>query len=147
VPYIQRSTFCRARSLALYAGFYPELPDPGSPIKEETLSLRLKYQTILTQLAPAGAVGVSLALGAAAPAVASEQPSGAQPSATAKEGVSERLAAVRDAVTALDMTKADAAKTDGRLAWGNFGWGGGWGWPNWNNWHNWPNWRNWWRNW
>jgi hypothetical protein len=116
-----------------------------SPMKEETLSLRLKYQTILTQLAPAGAVGVSLALGAAAPAAASAPTTGDQPTATTKEGVSERLAAVRDAVTELDMTKAAAAKTDGRLAWGN--WGYGWGFPNWNNWHNWPNWRNWWRNW
>ena len=109
------------------------------------MSLRLKYQTILTQLAPAGAVGVSLALGAAAPAAASEPPNGAQPSVTDKDKVSERLAAVRDAVTELDMTKAAAAKADGRLAWGN--WGYGWGFPNWNNWHNWPNWRNWWRNW
>jgi hypothetical protein len=112
-------------------------------MKEETLSLRLKYQTVLTQLAPAGAVGVSLALGAAAPAAASQAPADTQPSATEK--VSERLAAVRDAVTALDLTKAEAAKTDGRLAWGN--WGYGYGFPNWNNWHNWPNWRNFWRNW
>lgn len=109
------------------------------------MSLRLKYQTILTQLAPAGAVGVSLALGAAAPAAASTPTAGDQPPAAANEKVSERLAAIRDAVAELDMTKAAAAKTDGRLAWGN--WGFGWGFPNWNNWHNWPNWRNWWRNW
>ena len=109
------------------------------------MSLRLKYQTILTQLAPAGAVGMSLALGAATPVAASEPPTGAQPSVTAKENVAERLAAVRDAVADLDLTKADAAKADGRLAWGN--WGFGFGWPNWNNWHNWPNWRNFWRNW
>ena len=114
-------------------------------MKEETLSLRLKYQTILTQLAPAGAMGVSLALGAAVPAVASEPPTGAPPSVAEKEKVSERLAAVRDAVTALDQTKSDAAKADGRLAWGN--WGYGFGWPNWNNWHNWNNWGNWFRNW
>jgi hypothetical protein len=119
-------------------------------MKEETLSLRHKYQTILTQLAPAGAVGVSLALGAA-PAVASEHPAGDQPSVTEKEKVSERLAAVRDAVSALAEIKTDAAKADGRLAWGNwgYGWGGGggWGWPNWNNWHNWRNWGNWFHNW
>jgi hypothetical protein len=114
-------------------------------MKEETLSLRQNYQSILTRLAPAGAVGVSLALGAAAPAAASEPPTGAQPSATEKEKVSERLAAVRDAVTALDQSTADAAKADGRLAWGN--WGYGFGWPNWNNWHNWNNWGNWFRNW
>jgi hypothetical protein len=109
------------------------------------LSLRLKYQTILTQLAPAGAVGVSLALGAAAPAAASTPAADDQPTATTNEKVSERLSAIRDAVGELNMTTAAAAKTDGRLAWGN--WGFGWGFPNWNNWHNWPNWRNWWRNW
>jgi hypothetical protein len=118
-------------------------------MKEETLSLRVKYQTVLTQLAPAGAVGISLALGAAAPAAASQVPADAQPSAAEKESVSDRLAAVRDAVSELDQTKVDAAKLDGRLAWGNWGWGGGggWGWPNWNNWHNWRNWGNWFRNW
>jgi hypothetical protein len=114
-------------------------------MKEEALSLRQKYQTILTQLAPVGAVGVSLALGAATPAAASEPPAGAQPSVTEKQGVSERLAAVRDAVSAVDQLKAAAAKADGRLAWGN--WGLGFGWPNWNNWHNWNNWGNWFRNW
>jgi hypothetical protein len=114
-------------------------------MKEGILSLRQKYQTVLAQLAPAGAVGVSLALGAALPAVASEPPAGNPPSVTEKEKISERLAAVRDAVTAVAETKADAAKTDGRLAWGN--WGYGFGWPNWNNWHNWPNWGNWFRNW
>jgi hypothetical protein len=113
-----------------------------SPMKEVVLSLRQKYQTILTQLAPVGAVGVSLALGAAAPAAASEPPAGPQPSVTAKQGVSERLAAVRDAISTIDQMKADASKAEGRLAWGN--WGYGWGWPNW---HNWNNWRNWFRNW
>ena len=120
-------------------------------MKEEALSLRLKYQTILTQLAPAGAVGVSLALGAAAPAVASEPPASVPPSATEKEKLSERLAAIRDAVTEIDQAKTAAAKAEGKLAWGNwgYGWGGGGGWGGypWNNWHNWRNWGNWFRNW
>ena len=106
------------------------------------MSLRQKYQTILSQLAPVGAVGVSLVLGAAAPAAASEPPAGPQPSVMDKQGVSERLAAVRDAVSAVDQMKADATKAEGRLAWGN--WGFGWGWPNW---HNWSNWGNWFHNW
>jgi hypothetical protein len=114
-------------------------------MKEEILSLREKYQTVLTQLAPIGAVGVSLALGAAAPAAASEPPTGGQPPSAVEEGVSERLAAVRDAISAVDQLRVDAAKSDGRLAWGN--WGFGFGWPNWNNWHDWHNWNNWWRNW
>jgi hypothetical protein len=120
-------------------------------MQEETVSLRQNYLATLARLAPAGALGMSMALGGAAPAAASEPPDGAQPAATAKEGVSERLAAVRDAISVLDRDTADAAKADGRLAWGNWGWGGGWhgggGWPNWNNWHNWRNWGNFFRNW
>ena len=118
------------------------------------MSLRQKYQTVLTQLAPLGAVGMSLALGAAAPAEASEPPTGVQPPATQKEGVSERLAAIRDAVSAVDQLRTDAAKAEGRLAWGNWGygwgyrpWGYGWGFPNWNNWRNWSNWGNYFRPW
>jgi len=112
------------------------------------LSLRLKYQTVLAQLVPAGAVGVSLALGAATPAAASAPATGAQPSAVEKEKVSERLAAVRDAVSALGETTTDIGKADGRLAFwnGGWGWGYGYGYP-WNNWHNWRNWGNWFRNW
>jgi len=110
------------------------------------LSLRHKYQTILSKLTPAGVMGVSLALGAAAPAVASEHPAGAQPTAADKEKVSERLAAVRDAISALAETETAAAKADGRLAWGNWGYGG-WGYNPWNNWHNWRNWGNWFHNW
>lgn len=113
------------------------------------MSLRQRYVAILAHLAPAGAVGLSAALGAVAPAAASEPPAGNPPAAT-NEGVSERLAAVRDAVSAVDQVRADAAKAEGRLAWGNWGWGWGrpWGYYNpWNNWHNWNNWNNWWRNW
>jgi hypothetical protein len=112
---------------------------------EEPLSLRQKYLKTVTYLMPAGALGVSLALGAAAPATASEEPQGAQPSAVEKAKVSERLAAVRDAVSAVDAERAAGAKASGQLAWGN--WGFGFGWPNWNNWHNWRNWGNWFRNW
>ena len=111
------------------------------------MSLRQKYLTILTQLAPAGAIGASLALGAAVPAAASTPPAGSEPRAAGPDSVAERLAAVRAAVSALDAGREDAAKDIGRLAWGNWGWGGGWGWPNWNNWHNWRNWGNWFRNW
>jgi len=100
------------------------------------LSLRQKYLSILTQLAPAGAVGVSLALGAAAPAAASTAPT-----QVATGTVSDRLAAVRDAVSTIDGDKAANAKE--RVAWWGNGWNG-WGWPNW---HNWNNWGNWFRNW
>jgi hypothetical protein len=97
---------------------------------------------------------MSAALGAVSPVAASEPPDGNRSGATVSTGVSERLAAVRDAVSLIDGDRADAAKAEGRLAWGNWGWGGGWhhgggwgAWPNWNNWHNWNNWSNFWRNW
>jgi len=110
---------------------------PGAPlaggvssclIKEDALSSRQKYLKILSNLAPAGAVGVSLlVLGAAVPAAASESPAGAQGLTTQEERVSA------------------AATPEERLAWGNWGWGGGWrggwGFPNWGN--GFPNFRNW----
>jgi len=66
--------------------------------------------------------------------------------------VSDRLAAIRDAVSTVAGQQATKAGDDEmHLAWGNWWrnfrpWGG-WGWPNWNNWRNWNNWNNWWRNW
>lgn len=109
------------------------------------MSLRQNYLKTLTYLVPAGALGISVALGGATPAAASQEPSGAQPSVTEKEKISDRLAAIRDAVSAVAVTETETAKAIGRLAWGNWGWG--YGWPNWNNWHNWRNWGNWFRNW
>jgi hypothetical protein len=91
-------------------------------------------------------------LGSVTPGTAKEHPDSLQPSAAP---VSERLAAIRDAVSAVSKELDKLGKPAGRdvqLAWGNWwrNWGWGWrrwGWPNWHNWHNWPNWGNWWRNW
>ena len=128
------------------------------------MSLRQKYVKILSGMLPAGAVGMSLMLGSTTPSVANEHPAASQPSASDKDRLSERLAAIREAVSAVAEPDGAAAKPDNRnrqLAWGNW-WGGGWGyrpwggyypygygygWPNWNNWHNWNNWNNFWRNW
>jgi len=123
------------------------------------VSLRQRYLTILAQLGPAaGAVGLTAVLGATAPAAASEPPSGAPAAQAAGQGVSERLAAVREAVSALAADESTAADPAERIAWWGNGWGGGWrgggwgwrpgwGFPNWNNWNNWHNWGNWGRNW
>jgi hypothetical protein len=118
------------------------------------MTLRQKYLGILSAMVPAGAVGISLLLGSTAPAAASQEPSALQPRASGEERVSERLAAIRDAVSTV---AGEPAQHDGNVRfawWRNWGWGygwgrpwGGWGWPNWNNWHNWNNWNNWWRNW
>lgn len=120
------------------------------------MSQRGNYRVALSRLLPAGAVGVSVLLGAAAPGNATEDPANGQPSAANQSSVSERLAAIRQAVSAAVGSESSGAKSDDsnrRLAWGNWNnWGWyrprrGWGWPNWNNWRNWNNWPNWWRNW
>jgi len=120
------------------------------------MSLRLKYCRILSGIIPTGATGISLLIGTMAASAAADHPAGLQPSAAGPAGISERLAAIREAVSDLaeaegnEMRPSDSAL---RLAWGNWwnNWGwrpwGGWGWPNWNNWRNWNNWNNWWRNW
>jgi hypothetical protein len=119
------------------------------------MSLREKYLKIVLRLAPAGFTGASVLLGSLTPAGASPDPADLHPEARREATISERLAAIRDAVsTATAQTAATKSGDDGalRLAWGNWwrNWGWwrpwGWGWPNWNNWRNWSNWPNWWRN-
>jgi hypothetical protein len=124
------------------------------------MSLRQKYVKILSDMLPAGAVGVSLLLGSTTPSPGNEHPAVSQPPGSDKARVSERLAAIREAVSVVaepDATAPEPDKRNRQLAWGNW-WGGGWGyrpwggygwpnWPNWNNWHNWNNWNNSWRNW
>jgi hypothetical protein len=117
------------------------------------MSLRQKYVEILSGMFPAGAVGLSLLLGSTAPSAANQHSTASQPAVGDQDRVSERLAAIREAVS--DVSNPDGTPVDRnlQLAWGNWwnggGWGGwgGWGWPNWNNWRNWNNWNNWWRNW
>lgn len=121
------------------------------------MSLRQKYLKTLSGLVPAGVAGVSLLLGSTTPGVAIPEPQEFQPKAAEQAGVSERLAAIRDAVSTVAGQQTAARPEDIdklRLAWGNWwrNWGwwrpwSGWGWPNWPNWHNWSNWPNWWRNW
>jgi rSAM-associated Gly-rich repeat protein len=119
---------------------------------------RQKYLKILSGLLPVGAVGISVALGAAAPAAADQGPSGLQSKTAGQDRVSERLAAIRDVVS--DIVSPQASPTQKRLAWwawrnGGGGWrngGGAWrngggGWRNGGGgWHN-GGWRNFWRNW
>src|SRR5260221_333287 len=133
-------------------------------MEEVRVSSRQKYLKVLCELTAGSAVGIALILGGSAPAAASQAPVAQQPSDAQGERVSERLAAIREAVSALSNTESQAADSISyqRLAWvnwGNGGWGGGWGrpwgnfgfgvpWNNWNNWRNgWSNWRNGWLNW
>jgi len=137
-------------------------------VMEEALSLRLKYREIVSKLMTPGAIGMAVLLGSAAPVAANQEPAGQPPSSAQGARVSERLAAIREAVSAVGGTQESPTNAAGeqRLAWGNWGnggWGGGggfgfgrpWGnfsfgvpWNNWSNWRNgWNNWRNGWGNW
>jgi hypothetical protein len=118
------------------------------------MSLQDKYLRILSGIAPAGAAGIALLLGSAMPSAAARDSSSAGSLAAAQAGVSERLAAIREAVSEFAEGDGGAARSEDELhlAWGNWwrngGWRPrGWGWPNWNNWRNWHPWNNWWRNW
>jgi rSAM-associated Gly-rich repeat protein len=128
---------------------------------EEVLSLRQKYREIVSKLMTPGAIGMAVLLGSVAPGAASQEPAGRQASPAQGERVSERLAAIREAVSAVGGAPMQTTDAPGeqRLAWGN--WGGGYGfglpwanfgyggpWNKWNNWHNgWNNWHNGWGNW
>jgi rSAM-associated Gly-rich repeat protein len=127
------------------------------------MSAHAKYLKILSAIIPAGAFGASLLLGSTALSAANNDPAGVQPSTSGQVRVSERLAAIREAVSAVADPGARPGEGNLQLAWGNRwnnwgrrgGWrgGGGWGvsvgWGRpWNNWRNGPaRWNNWWRNW
>lgn len=126
------------------------------------MSLRQKYLNVVSKLATPGAIGMAVLLGSAAPSAASQEPT--DQSSARGDRVSERLAAIREAVSEVagGQTRAGDAAEGQRLAWGNwgnggigFGFGSPWAnfnvgvpWNNWNNWRNgWHNWRNMWGNW
>lgn len=113
------------------------------------MGLRQKYLKIFAQIMPAGAAGMSLLLGSTEPGDTRLHLAGSQPSAADAAGVSERLDAIRQAVS--DVVSATGpSEGEQQLAWGNWWRNGGWrngGWRNWRNgWHN-GGWNNWWRNW
>ena len=114
------------------------------------MSLRQKYRRVLSQMMPAGAVGVSLLLGAAAPGDAAQHPADSRLSAAVRSPVAERLAAIRQAVSEIAGDGVKLRRGEQQLAWGNWWRNGGWrngGWGNWRNgWHN-GGWHNWWHNW
>jgi hypothetical protein len=63
------------------------------------MSVQARYLKVLSKIIPAGAVSASLLLGSATPSEASLTE--AQPSASATLRVSERLGAIREAVSAI----------------------------------------------
>src|SRR5437879_4758909 len=85
------------------------------------VSVRQKYVKILSDMLPAGAVGMSVLLGSTVPSAANEHPATSQPWVSDKDRLSERLAAIREAVSAVAEPDGAAAKPDSRnrqLAWG-----------------------------
>lgn len=89
------------------------------------MSWNQKYFRVLSGLAPASAVGVSLLLGSATPSGADDH------LAVQSDGaVSERLAAIRDAVSAIVESETAAGEAEGRLAWGNVIGSTAYRWPN-----------------
>jgi rSAM-associated Gly-rich repeat protein len=114
---------------------------------EGLLSARQRYRTILSALLPAGALGMTILLGSPAAQAAREMAADPQASLAPPASVSQRLGAIRDAVS-------DAIRAEGRVplegtesvAWANIGVNIPFLWPFWNNWGNggWGNggWRN-----
>ena len=96
------------------------------------MSLRQKYLQVIKDIVPVGAMGVLLLLGSTAPGMAGQHPPNAQPRAGDRARVSERLAAIREAVS--DAVSPNAGQGERRLVW--WAWrngGGGWrngGWRN-----------------
>jgi hypothetical protein len=111
------------------------------------MSLGEKYLKLMSEIIPVGAVGASLLLGSTVPSAANDHPTGSQSSVSDEVRVSERLAAVRDAVSAVGELESVAKPVDGnlQLAWGNR-WGN-WGWRRSPRWGRGRPWNNWWRNW
>jgi rSAM-associated Gly-rich repeat protein len=129
------------------------------------MSLRQRYRKILSGIIPVGAAGALLLLGSTAPVAADQGPAAALPRAAAAVPVSQRLAAIREAVSDVAGPSAGDGRREDRqqLAWwawrnGGGGWrnGGGGAWRNgggaWRNgggaWRNGGGgWHNYWRNW
>ncbi len=119
------------------------------------MSTQNRISKALAALLPGGALGASILLALTSPSVTEARPSQAA-DAPAPVNVSERLLAIRSAVSHMEASSQSSGSAElesgdsGRAEptwWGNGGWGrwrlgwgnGGLGWPNWHNWHNWGN--------
>ena len=139
------------------------------------MSTENRISKALAALLPGGTLGASILLALSAPGL-TEARSVQGADAPTPTSVSERLLAIRAAVSGMQGSSASSGSAEPEPAdaghleptwWGNGGWGrwrlgwgnGGFGWPNWHNWHNWGNggwgnggwnnggWHNYWHNW
>ena len=116
--------------------------------------MQQRYLSILSGIPKIGAVGMSVLLGATISSDAAERVK-ALGTPVAEQTISERLAAIREAV--FEAAGSGLTGTDRdpniQLVWGNRwsngGWNRRWGWGRpWGNWRNFaPPWGNFWRNW
>jgi hypothetical protein len=86
------------------------------------LLLRQQYRRILFGIVPAGAAGISLLLGTLALSAAADYPAGQPPLGGGPGLISERLAAIRGAVSEAAEAQGEAtnpSNSDLRLAWGD----------------------------
>jgi hypothetical protein len=113
------------------------------------MSLRQRYATLFSKIMPAGAVGLSMLLGSAAPSDAAARSADQQAALPDRPSVAERLTAIRQAVSDIARDGGKSGPDEQQLVWGNWrngGWRNG-GWRNWRNgWRN-GGWQNWWHNW
>ena len=119
------------------------------------MKLRQKYLSMISGIAPVGAVGISVLLGATISSDAAERATPPR-TAIAEQTVAERLAAIREAVFAVAGSGLSGTDRDPNIQlvwgnrWSNGGWNRRWGWGRpWGNWRNFapPPWSNFWRNW
>ena len=85
--------------------------------------LRQQYRRILFGIVPAGAAGISLLLGTLALSAAVDYPAGQPPLGGGPGLISERLAAIRGAVSEAAEAQGEAtnpSNSDLRLAWGDW---------------------------
>src|SRR6266446_591612 len=104
--------------LARASGCVPGKPVSGlanhqSVMREGPLSLPQKYLKLVSELVTPGAIGVALLLGSAASSAASQDPAGQQATRAQDERVSERLAAIREAVSAVSGSKTQTGERAG----------------------------------
>jgi len=119
------------------------------------MSTQNRISKALAALLPGGALGASILLALTSPSVTEGRSSSAV-DPPPPVNVSERLMAIRSAVSHMETSSQTSGSAElesgdsGRAEptwWGNGGWGrwrlgwgnGGLGWPNWHNWHNWGN--------
>ena len=119
------------------------------------MSTEKRISKALAALLPGGALGASILLALTSPNVTEARSTQAADSPS-PANVSERLLAIRSAVSHMETSSQSSGSAEfesggperaeptwwGNGGWGRwrFGWGNhGFGWPNWHNWHNWGN--------